>query len=181
MRQRPPIIALAGPDRVGKSTLANELIAELYYPGHSDDSTRHYVDGFGRPLREAAHLLCPCEPKSEGWRNWMRDAGEKARELRGQSVLIDLLEHRVSCQFDKPASSWSYRDNVCVIDDLRTDDEAKWVHAHRGVVIELQRDGVTYSGHSLDSRLHPTLIDAVVPVGDKTETARHILGLTGWL
>jgi hypothetical protein len=179
MRQRPPIIALAGPDRVGKSTLADilrheaALIGGMYHyaPG------RVFVDGFGRPLREAAHLLCQHEPKSEGWRDWMREAGNGARMLRGDSVLIDLLGDRL----DDEDSQGEWTSRLAIIDDLRTADEAKWVHANRGVVIELQRDGVTYSGHSLDSRLHPTLIDAVVPVGDKAETARHILRLTGWL
>jgi hypothetical protein len=161
MRQRPPIIALAGPDRVGKTTTAEGIAAHSHM----------VIDGFGRPLREAAHLLCPCEPKSELWRDWMRDAGERARDLRGESVLIGLLDDR------RRRGNWP----GVIIDDLRTADEAKWVHANRGVVIELQRDGVTYSGHSLDSRLPPTLIDAVVPVGDATETARHILRMTGWL
>jgi len=179
MRQRPPIIALAGPDRVGKSTLAEEIAFRVCI---AREYAHAPVDGFGRPLREAAHLLCASEQKSEGWREWMREAGERARALHGHDVLMLLLAERFAEEFGE--DNWFSRSNhefLAIIDDLRTANEAEWVHARRGVVVELQRDGVTYSGHSLDSRLHPTLIDAVVPVGDPTETARHILRLTGWL
>ncbi len=174
MRQRPPIIALAGPDRVGKSTAANEIASAMR---RHDFLITVLIAGFGRPLREAARLLCEHPPKSEGWRDWMRAAGETARARHGEDVLISALEANLRDRHDY--DNWN--GHLAIIDDLRTDGEAKWVHANKGVVIELQRDGVAYSGHSLDSRLHPTLIDAVVPVGDPTETARHILRLTGWL
>jgi hypothetical protein len=71
--------------------------------------------------------------------------------------------------------------NLHIIDDLRTDDEARWVHSRGGWVVELQRDGVVYSGVELDARIDARLIDATVPLLETGETARHILRLTRWL
>jgi hypothetical protein len=101
----------------------------------------------------------------------MRKAGESVRQKHGSHHMIDMLAGKVR---HSRALFW-------IIDDLRTIHEASWVHSDRGVVIELKRDGVDYSGHELDSRLPPTLIDAVIPVGDAQETAMHILEITGWI
>jgi hypothetical protein len=47
--------------------------------------------------------------------------------------------------------------------------------------VVVSRDGVAYTGGDLDSPIDPRLVDASVPLLDATETARHILRLTGWM
>jgi len=172
MRQRPPIIALAGPDGVGKSTVASAIV-NATWSGHNtpNPSPSAGIARFAQPLHDAAELLCEHDRKSQKWREWMRKAGESVRQKHGSHHMIDTLAGKV--RYSR-ALFW-------VIDDLRTIHEASWVHSDRGVVIELKRDGVDYSGHELDSRLPPTLIDAVIPVGDAKETAMHILEITGWV
>lgn len=165
MRQRPQIIALTGPDGVGKSTLARAIIAAAPPPIVCGG-----VASFAAPIHELAGSLCPHDKADPRGREWMRRCGRSLRAIFGRDLLVDRLWDSLD-----PAA------HLHVIDDLRTDDEAWWVHSMRGVVVMLRRDGVEYSGGDLDSAIDPRLVDASVPLLDPTETARHILRLTGWL
>jgi cytidylate kinase len=165
MRQRPSIIALAGPDGVGKSTLAKAI-----HTVASDTVVSGGVVSFAAPIHELASALSPHDKSDPRGREWMRRCGRALRSLFGRDVLID-----AACSRMAPEA------HLHVIDDLRTDDEAWCVHSMRGVVVAVSRDGVAYTGGDLDSPIDARLVDASVPLLDPTETARHILRLTGWL
>jgi cytidylate kinase len=165
MRQRPPIIALAGPDGVGKSTLAKAI-----HTVASATVVSGGVVSFAAPIHELASGLSPHEKSDPRGREWMRRCGRSLRSIFGPDVLIDAVKSRMQ----------RYA-HLHIIDDLRTNDEACWVHAQRGIVVVVSRDGVAYTGGDLDSPIDARLVDASVPLLDATETARHILRLTGWL
>jgi hypothetical protein len=165
IRWLPLIIALCGPDRVGKSGLARAIrdgVGPLAVCGG--------IVSFASPIHELALALCPHDKADPRGREWMRRCGASLRTTFGRDVLINAAKSRMS-----PDA------NLHIIDDLRTDDEARWVHSRGGWVVELQRDGVAYSGVELDARIDHTMIDATVPLLETGETARHILRLTGWL
>lgn len=178
MRQRPHVIALAGPNGVGKSTVAAAIagmradftiVESFAYPIH-ETLARMGVGLFARP-KDAIIEGC-----GKTYRELCIALGQTTREMLGQGVYADRVERRI-LEASRCGGDW-----LVVIDDLRQPSEAQMVHAMGGVVIELQRDTIQYSGGTLDRRLPPTLIDATVPAmpGDAAEAARHILRLTGW-
>lgn len=176
MKHQPTIIALAGPNRVGKSTLAYAL--EEAAP------TRVILESFAWPIHHTLGLMgfsrdeaakdAPLPGLRASYRDLAIALGEATREALGS----DVYTRRVASRWD----AMQRQDHRClfVLDDLRTPDEAMMVHERRGVVIELQREPASYKGGMLDRRLSSTLIDATVPVLDPAETALHVLRLTGW-
>lgn len=178
MKQRPHVIALAGPNGVGKSTVAAAIA------GMRADLT--IVESFAYPIHETLRRMgfglyggsskeAPIEGCGKSYRELCIVLGQTTRELLGQGVYTDRVERRV-IEASRCGGDW-----LVIIDDLRQPGEAEMVHGMGGVVIELQRDGVRYTGGTLDQRLPPTLVDATVPAwpGDAAEAARHILRLTG--
>lgn len=177
MRHQPTIIALTGPNRVGKSTLAN-AIAEAA-------PTRVILESFAWPIHHTLGLMgfvrneaakdapLPCLQSS--YRDLAIALGEATREALGS----DIYTRRIAERWD----AMQRQDHKClfVLDDLRKPDEAVMVHQRRGVVIELQREPAKYTGGLLDRRLSPLLIDASILALDPAETARHVLRMTGWL
>jgi hypothetical protein len=180
MKHRPHVIALAGPDRVGKSTTARVIVEQR--PRHA------LVESFAWPIHETLSRmgLGPWrERKAEpilgigkSYRDLCIALGQTQREILGQHIYTDRLREQIEGCRRQRDNDW-----LMVIDDLRQPSEAQMVHAQGGVVIELRRDGVIkYSGHDLDQRLPPTLIDASIPLlSDPQEAAAHILRLTGWV
>lgn len=179
MRHRPNIIALAGPNAIGKSTTARVIVEQR--PRHT------VIDSFAWPIHETLARMGfgawrgrradPALFGGKSYRDMCIILGRTQRELLGQHIYTDRMRETIERCRRNGSNDW-----LIVIDDLRQPSEAQMVHAQGGVVIELQRDGVVYTDGELDQRLPPTLIDASVPMlGDGPEdVARHILRLTGW-
>jgi len=140
---KPRIIAFAGPAGVGKSTAARYLTTE---PRLGNVTVLSFATpmkkmvstilplGMGAFTQEnkndPAHGLCGKSPR------YLLEAigTEWGKELIGQEIWLEIVANQIHT-----GGADTY-----VIDDLRTDQEARYIHELGGMVIELSRAGVDY-------------------------------------
>lgn len=166
-----PLIALCGPAGCGKSTIARVL-----------DGENLRVRSFAGPLKQMLRALglteqqvsgdlkeTPCELLCGNTpRYGMQTLGTQwGRDLIGPDVWVN------AALANLPAAPI-----VTIIDDCRFANEALAVRARGGVVIELVRGGIAYSGrHESEAGLSRELIDAqVANNGDALNVVVAVLG-----
>ena len=154
------VIAFAGPAGVGKSTAAQYLTVEprlgkvltlsFAAPMKKMVATilREGSDSFKQEHKnDPLYGLCGKSP-----RYLLETIGtEWGKNLIGQNIWLDIVANQIlSTSFD-----------TYVIDDLRTEAEADYIHkVFGGTVIELSRDGVAYKcDHITSSQIPDRCID----------------------
>lgn len=177
-----PLIAIAGPAGVGKSTVAQALCElgrssglptfnRLRFAGPLKDMlialglTRNQVDGDEKET--SCELLCGNTP-----RDAMRTLGtEWGRGMIGEDVWVRAAMRHVQGRL--------YSGYSVVIDDCRFNNEAEAVHEMGGVVVLLTRSGVQSSStHASEAGIRSSLIDfPVANDGTPEEAARSIAWL----
>lgn len=138
------VIAFAGPAGVGKTTAAKFLTQE-------PSLGRVKVLSFATPMRAMVATILPLGMKAftqenknnpdhglcgKSPRRLLETIGtEWGKELIGRDIWMEIVANQIH---SKDADTY-------VIDDLRTDEEARYIHdKFGGIVIELERDGVDY-------------------------------------
>lgn len=148
-----PLIAFAGPQGVGKSTLADELKARFHCKRRS----------FAEPLRGAVAAVFGCAYRTQ-WEKqitdpfWSKRLG--SRYATGRDILrtfgTDVCRNHVHPDLwlfatEKWLEAWSrtapaMSTAALVFDDCRFANEAAWIRARGGIVCHLRRAGIAYSG-----------------------------------
>ena len=121
------IVAFTGRKWSGKSTsatIAKRLIG--------DSAIRM---SFAAPIREAVSKIYdrPLDDIKEAIRPVMQTVGDSFKVLHGDGYFIETLANR-----------WLMADKrftTLIIDDVRTKEEAEWVHKNEGVLIRIKRPG----------------------------------------
>ena len=172
LHRKPRVIAFAGPAGVGKSTAAEFLAKKL-----GDAKVLSFASPMKRMVAEILplgmeaftqanknnpeHGLCGKSP-----RFLLEKIGtEWGKQMIGQDIWLDIVANQIKAGgFD-----------TFLIDDLRTDAEADYVHERfGGKVIELERDGVDYAmTHITSSPISTYRVDRKV----KTEKIEDLEGL----
>ena len=156
------IIGLAGPKGVGKSTVAQQLERKL-----SDQGYETLVRSFADPIRDAAkavgfehsYLVDPALKEVKhpvlgmSARSFMQ--GLSFARALNENIYIASMAQRIA--LEEPYGGITY----VIIDDVRFDNEAKWINENGGKVFELVRRGVDYTYEHASE--HP--IDADLPCG----------------
>ncbi len=201
---RSKLIALTGPKHCGKSTIAGAVDASKHCtscsskggwfekgPTHTDYWVRcpscvKVRHRFAGPLKAMLRTLglteaqvdgdekeTPCELLSGHTpRMAMVTLGtEWGRMLIGKDLWVNATMLRVDT--DLAAG------RLVVIDDLRFDNEALAVRARGGLIIQLERPGVVYTGeHASEVGVSGCYIDHIVPNADEPAlVAQHVLQL----
>ena len=156
------IIGLAGPKGVGKSTVAKQLSEKL-----EAEFKTVQVRSFADPIRDAARAIgFSSKQLSDPVTKEVKDPtlgisprafmqGLGFMRLHNESVYVDIMRQRLA--LEQPFDEILY----VVIDDVRFDNEAKWINENGGKVFELVRRGVDYTYEHASE--HP--IDADLPCG----------------
>lgn len=183
VRRSSRLIGLAGPAGVGKSTVAQALVAcsrELFY-GHPAERLR-----FAGPLKDMLLALGLTREQVDG-----ADKETPCDLLGGKSARIAMrtlgVEWGRTCIDPdlwvratlKRAEQALLAGSTVVIDDVRFDNEAAAIRKLGGIVVKLQRDGVQASNvHASEAGLSPLSIYCVV-CNDATpeHAARKIVAL----
>lgn len=140
------IIGLAGPKGVGKSTVAQQLERKL-----SDQGYETLVRSFADPIRDAAkavgfehsYLVDPALKEVKhpvlgmSARSFMQ--GLSFARALNENIYIASMAQRIA--LEEPYGGITY----VIIDDVRFDNEAKWINENGGKVFELVRRGVDYT------------------------------------
>lgn len=140
------IIGLAGPKGVGKSTVAQQLERKL-----SDQGYETLVRSFADPIRDAAkavgfehsYLVDPALKEVKhpvlgmSARSFMQ--GLSFARALNENIYIASMAQRIA--LEEPYGHITY----VIIDDVRFDNEAKWINENGGLVFELVRRGVDYT------------------------------------
>lgn len=172
-----PLIALAGPKGCGKTTIA-KAVGIVRWP-HT--VRRHRFAG---PLKDMLRALGLTEAQVDGDEKELPCellGGETPRLAMqrlgdwGRNIDLDLW---VNATMLRVAVELLHK-HVVVIDDLRFENEALAVRQRGGLIIQLERHGVTYSGeHESERGLPGHLIDHIVPNADEPDrVAKHVLQL----
>ncbi len=161
------IVGLVGPKGVGKTTLANLLVHT------AQRNVNASVLSFAEPLRQMAVAMGVdaqrlSDPKLKHEeipglgitpRVLLQTLGtEWGREYMGDDVWLWSMEQQIArvmsqCLYDK-------RDAVIFIDDCRFQNEAEWILNHGGMLIQVKRCGVTYTGEHISEM--PMPLDAPI-------------------
>ncbi len=140
------IIGLAGPKGVGKSTVAQQLERKL-----SDQGYETLVRSFADPIRDAAkavgfehsYLVDPALKEVKhpvlgmSARSFMQ--GLSFARALNENIYIASMAQRIA--LEEPYGGITY----VIIDDVRFDNEAKWINENGGKVFDLVRYGVYYT------------------------------------
>ena len=139
------IIAFTGARGVGKTSVANELVQN----GKCD----YVLESFATPIKDmlramglTVHFVNDPQGKQEPipWLN-----GVSGRELMqtlgtswGRETVIDDIWLRA---MNQRLIKYISTDKIIIIDDLRFDNEAKFIQSQGGYIISLTRDGINYT------------------------------------
>jgi energy-coupling factor transporter ATP-binding protein EcfA2 len=171
------LIALTGPKKVGKSTVAN-AIADL-----ADEET--HILSFADPMRSMLlalgvdlsrlHDQSLKEKKIDG-------IGKSARQLMqslGTGWGRDMVDENIWLWSMQKRIERSKADGAAlvIIDDCRFDNEALWVTQQQGSVIRLARDGFEYGddNHESEQPIRFQHLNALIDASDEDAAARVIL------
>lgn len=176
------LIALTGPKGCGKTTVG-ALVSEWPNMVCALSSARHRFAGplkamlrtlglteaqvDGNDKETPCELLCGRSPRTA-----MATLGtEWGRMLIGEDLWVNATMLRVDA--DLAAGK------LVVIDDLRFDNEAAAVRKRGGLIIQLERPGISYTGeHASEMGVSGHLVDHIVPNADEPVlVAQHVLQL----
>lgn len=173
-----PIIALTGKSGAGKTTIARHLAATEGY----------LVSSFASPLKLAISTLFGFDMNlwdQQEFRSRPLPGGLTPRQVIQKlgtdfirnEVCSDLMVRRmadhVRLMRGVPGPGFTL-----VIDDLRFDNEAVWVHAEGGAVIEVRREGESQMDHSSEAGISRSLVQAtVLNTGSVEEAAKNIMAV----
>ena len=142
------LIGLAGPKGVGKTTFAHQLDAEVF--------------SLATPLKKMLSTIVPKIFLYE----------EKERNINGwpEGITGRYLLQRVGTECFRKIweDIWVYHlmeqienvDGLCVVDDVRFPNEAKYIQSRGGKVWRLHRDGIeSNDSHSSEIPLSDDLVD----------------------
>jgi hypothetical protein len=180
------LIALNGPKGVGKTTVASALRYSLRNRGFFTAS----ILSFAGPIKAMAKTLGVPE-------SYLIDPALKEEEIPGLGVSSRVLMQTLGTEWGRQMISdqiwlWAMTraiekdhkgldDNeihFIIIDDCRFDNEADYVTKHGGIVIQLERLGVKYTGeHSSESALTEE-VDCRVDCDYVADAVRSILNFT---
>jgi hypothetical protein len=176
------LVGLAGPKGCGKSTIARRVISIGGYEGHVTGGTRYRFAG---PIKAMLRALGLTEAQVDGDEKELPCAllgGETPRVAQqrlgdwGRSIDVNLWVNATMLDVDSDLSDDSF---LVAIDDLRFDNEAEAIRRHGGLIIQLQRPGVSYTGeHASEVGVSGHLVDHIVPnAGTPDVCAQHVLQL----
>ena len=150
------IIALTGPKGVGKTTIAEALAWSLHDMGKNPQ-----ILSFAGPIRNMIRALGvrgdyttkgkerPIEGLGKSMRYIMQTLGtEWGRETINEEIWLWAMDQQIQREIDKAARDpfMEGKELVIIIDDCRFDNEAAFINDRGGHVIELCREGVSYTG-----------------------------------
>jgi hypothetical protein len=146
-----PSIGLTGYIGAGKSTAATEL--EITFPDY-------YIGAFATHVKASAKDMGWDGKKDERGRQFLRAIGAAGREY--DEDLWIKIETR------------NYHEDIPVIfDDVRYPNEAAFIRARGGIIIEVRRAGVVCDGHPSESQhIEP---DYIVNNDNGIDTLRRVL------
>lgn len=139
------IIAFTGARGVGKTVVANELV--------KSGSNDYVIESFATPIKDmlkamglTEYFVTDPEGKQEPipWLDGV--SGRELMQTLGTSwgretVLDDIWLRAMNQRLRKYIST----DKIIIIDDLRFDNEAKFIQSQGGYIISLTRDGINYT------------------------------------
>ena len=179
------LVALTGPKHCGKSTVATAVLdaAHPLLTGPNPFVARHRFAG---PLKAMLRTLGLTEAQIDGDekelpcallggktpREAMITLGtEWGRTLIGEDLWVNAIMLRVDADL--------VAGKLVVIDDLRFDNEAIAIRKRGGLIIKLERPGISYTGeHASEMGVSGCYIDHIVPNADEPAlVAQHVLQL----
>mgnify|MGYP005728019407 CR=1 FL=1 len=171
------VIALTGPKRVGKTTVANAI---------SDNVDRVVqIMSFADPMRLMLQAIgvrsdlmldqnmkeTPIAGLGKSARQLLQTLGtEWGREMVAEDIWLWAMDKRVQqAKYDGA--------KIIIIDDCRFDNEAKWIEQQGGSVILLERAGYEYGAdnHSSEQPINKKNIDMVCDATDEYKAAERII------
>ena len=183
------IVGLVGPKGVGKTTLA-KLLALRAKP-----NVNAVVLSFAEPLRVMAvamgvdpqRLNDPTLKHEEipglgiTPRKLLQTLGtEWGRRYMGDDVWLWSMEQQIGRAME--ASMYDNRDTVIFIDDCRFQNEAHWILRNGGMLIDVKRVGVTYTGEHISEMPMPAGIqmamhtaDGDIALDDLVQNTLHVI------
>jgi energy-coupling factor transporter ATP-binding protein EcfA2 len=189
---RSRLIGLAGPKGCGKSTIAKSLhvvetLTLLPLLRGTPVSDKHAVvrcRRFAGPLKAMLRTLGLTDAQVDGDEKELPCAllgGETPRHAMqrlgdwGRAIDVDLWVNATMLHVDPYLAEGA----IVVLDDLRFENEALAIRKRGGLIIQLERPGVAYTGeHASEAGLPGHLIDHIVPNADEpVSVAKHVLEL----
>ena len=175
------IIGMVGPKGVGKTTFANQLA--------NHTGCQAAVLSFADPLRvmamamgiESKQLVLP-ELKHEVIpelgvtpRHVLQSLGT---EWGRKCIHPDVWVWAMQRQIERHVAEYHGSGDVLIfIDDCRFANEAQWILNHGGMLIEVERDGVEYTGeHSSEMPMPEEIQDEMFAV-DVSAGDKHLAGM----
>jgi len=175
------IIGMVGPKGVGKTTFANQLA--------NHTGCQAAVLSFADPLRvmamamgiESKQLVLP-ELKHEVIpelgvtpRHVLQSLGT---EWGRKCIHPDVWVWAMQRQIERHVAEYQGSGDVLIfIDDCRFANEAQWILNHGGMLIEVERDGVEYTGeHSSEMPMPEEIQDEMFAV-DVSAGDKHLAGM----
>ena len=171
----PIIIGLIGAAGAGKTAIALELAK----------SQQAHLHSFARALRLAVSETFNIDPqvltspsmKDEMLSQW----GLSARQILqrfgtevARSVHPDVWVHALACKL-RTFTAICNETPVFVIDDVRFENEIEFIHAAGGIIIEVSRPGVEYTGDHSSARDMSDYADTMVNNHSTVEEAAGIV------
>jgi hypothetical protein len=177
------LIGLSGPKGVGKSTISTELFCHLSkeYPKGSV-----WTVAFAEPLKEICEAISDT-PQLELFRDKNRELpelealGQDFKTPRKMSQTVGTIFRKYNPNFwvtlmhVKLTRAAHYGVNLCIIDDVRYENEADLIRQHNGVIYECVRSGVSYTReHSSEMGLPSHCINKVINLDEELDLASLI-------
>lgn len=171
------VIALTGPKRVGKTTVANAI---------SDNVDRQVeIMSFADPMRLMLQAMgvrsdlmhnqsmkeTPIAGLGKSARQLLQTLGtEWGRGMVAEDIWLWAMEKRVQQAKYEGAK-------IIIIDDCRFDNEAEWIVQQDGAVILLERTGFEYGidSHASEQPINKMYIDMVCDANDEYKAAERII------
>lgn len=158
--ERYKVIGICGPMIAGKSELATHLINGIrFYHKETFPMRTPLAD----PIKEIAS-------KYFGWDGKKDERGRKLLQMIGSigreynpNCWINLLDDLI---MDHIKNNASFNEMIFIIDDVRFNNEADWIHnGHDGVILEVINRGEYSMTHESEMGLGANLIDVQINNG----------------
>lgn len=171
MKYDPLIIAFTAPKQTGKTTVCRSISVQHLC---STVSFAGPLKGFAQQFFDREYMN---EKKEEvqpnigvSYRDWAVATGDAWRSLN-KDIFLNLAgkECEEVALFMDPEAT-------ILIDDLRYDNEGKWVKDQGGIIIRLCRDGIHYKmDHATEQPINESLVDFECHVDNVVELVSRLI------